>query len=702
MFLRFALFAGGAMLMARTAAAAGPEFLDALYKLDAGLIGVQNSAGALVCPSKNPDQNKLHSRAGEGVYPLAVAFKHSQDAKYSDAAIKLGNWLITTQDGAGFWSEDWPDAGWNGTTADQLISLAGAYTMLKGKLSAGDDTKWKASITKSANWIAANFPMGNINYQPTGAVALIFAENAIGGTNATWENKAKSLMGLVVGGINSDKLITGEGKGIDLGYNIAQSIGYITLYGLLTKNNTYVDQGVQTLTSHSRFMYPNGAMDNSWGTRSYKWMLESGSKTAPGIEFTFALLADKNPKFNRAAQLAVKFLTDNFIDADNHVVYGPHAIKHATSNPPCIYPTFARAQSLALAVEYGPDVSASEPIFAETKNWSLYYPTAKTGMIRTDKIMATVTAYDGIDQYGRGSVARGGSLTNVWFEGYGPLGFLQTSSQTDYNRQEPRHMPDEGSGLLPLTSRIESGTNRNLYDENATLAIAAEAGGYKATASGALKSSAGAASGVTFTWIHHFAATSYTQEVTVSNSNNVQIVEPFVNNPGNTYALAGDSAFRITTKEGGVWELRVLSSTTGFTLAAGENAARYWCPFPGLEAYPLTLKLASKAGAQTIKYSIGQVTASGVLPGAEHAYADVHFRVSADRRIVLNYDLAHPGRVKVSLSSVDGKKIADLATGASARSGALEYDAGRLPPGIYFFHLEVDGKSSLKKTFTIF
>lgn len=698
MFSRFMI---GAALAAQASFGLGQEWLDALYKLDAGLIATQNSAGALVCPSKNPDQNKLHSRAGEAVYPIAVAYKHTQDQKYADAAIKLGNWLITTQNSAGFWSEDWPDdTGWKGTSADQLISLAGAYPMVKDKLSAGDDTKWKASITKCANWIQANFPMGNINYQPTGAVALIFAELALGGKNSAWESKASLLMGMVTGGINSDKLITGEGQGIDLGYNIAQSIGYITLYGILMKNQTNIDQGVQTLTSHARFMYPNGAMDNSWGTRSYKWMLESGSKTAPGIEFTFSLLADKDPKFARGAELALKFLTENFIDADNHVVYGPHAVKHASSNPPCIYPSFARAQSVALAIEYGPAPATPAPIPSEGKNWSFYLSTAKTGMIRTDKVMVTATAYDAVGQYGRESVPRGGSLTNVWFEGYGPLGFLQTSSQNIYTRQEPRHMPDEGTTLLPLTPRIESGSYANLFDDKATLAIASEAGGYKATASGTLKDKGGAASGTTFTWVHHIAAASIQQEATVSSSNNVQIIEPFVNNPGNNYALAGDSAFRITTKDGGVWELRVNSSTTGFTLAAGENAARYWCPFPGLEAYPLTIKLTAKAGSQTIKYTISQVTASAVAPRAERG--DLSFAVSADRRLTVRYRFGAAAGATLTLSSANGRKLANIPLAVSGETAAASYDASALPSGVYLLNFEAKGLPSQRKLFTLF
>jgi hypothetical protein len=334
-------------------------------------------------------------------------------------------------------------------------------------------------------------------------------------------------------------------------------------------------------------------------------MLESGTKTAPGIEFSFGLLADKDPAFSRGAQLSVDFLNRFYIGDKNLIMYGPNAAQHATSNPPCLYSTFARAQSLATAVEYAPDAAAPGTMPSEAADWRQYFPSAKTGLVRTAKLMATVTAYDGIGQYSRAEVARGGSITNLWFEGYGKLGFLLTSSQSTYTREEAMHMPTEGA-LLPLTERIErTGPPwyANLFDEKAILALAADGAGTKATSTGALKDANGASSGVTFTWIHRFAAESWTGEVTVSSAQGVRIVEPFVDLPGNVYALAGDSVFRITVADGSQYELKVTSSSGPFTLASGEDKAKYWSPFPGLQCHPLAIKLGG-TGTQTVAYAI--------------------------------------------------------------------------------------------------
>src|SRR4030095_16364917 len=69
------------------------QYLKTLYELTDLLLTTQiddaddDNDGALVSPSTNPEPMPIHSRAAEAVYPLAVAFKHSQDEKYATAAV---------------------------------------------------------------------------------------------------------------------------------------------------------------------------------------------------------------------------------------------------------------------------------------------------------------------------------------------------------------------------------------------------------------------------------------------------------------------------------------------------------------------------------------------------------------------------------------------------------------------------------------
>ena len=496
------------------------RYLDALIPLVDQLLSTQITNpddpdyGALISPSTNPQPNPRHSRAAEAVYPFAVAFKHTQDAKYRAAAILLGNWLVSIQQDDGTWGESWPGHdGWNGTTADQLISLAGALDLLKQDLKPADRQAWETAITKAADFSVDRFPgTSNINYTPTGAMGLVLAYRAVENPKALWLEKAESLIAHVVSKVNEDNLITGEGKGVDLGYNIAQTIGFIAWYGILQNSPETVDFAASVLKTHMYFMYPNGAMDNSWGTRSFKWMLESGSKTAPGVHFTFGLLVDKDPTILRGAELALDWLENHSLDAENRVVYGPHAYQHDNSNPPSNYPTFARAQSIATAVEYAPEATQIAPIPAEQTNWVKYFPTTQTAVLRTERVMATLSSYANNLRYPLETAVRGGSATVVWFDGYGPNGFLQLSSPTQYRRIEKKHMP-EGIDPLPLTPRIETTSGSyytNLFDPDADLKVAQSPEGIEVISMGALRSKEGDI-GSSFAWTHSFDKDSYSK-----------------------------------------------------------------------------------------------------------------------------------------------------------------------------------------------
>lgn len=574
--------------------------------------------GALVCPSVNPENHPLHSRAAEAVYPFAVAWKVTGNQKYRDAAIKLGNWLISIQETtgkkAGGWSEVWPDPqqkGWFGTTTDQLISMAGAYPILKPFLSPAEIEKWNSSMLKAADFVMQNFPVkSNINYNPTAAATLVLAYQNVDKPQKIWLVKADSLMNIyTLPSIDRQNLLTGEGMGVDEGYNMAQSIGYIALYAILTKDRHIKQKAADLLKEHYLFVYPNGSVDNSWGTRSFKWNYESGTKTAPGVYFSFALLADLNPRFNAAGLKCLEYLNKECIH-NGFITYGPHADKHTSSSPPCNYSTFARAQSLALAIEYGAKPTTTAKFPALENNWFKFFPDINVAVVRTEKIMATVSAYGEIRRYSRPSVCRGGSITNLWMEGFGKNGYMETSSTSDYQRIEAQHMPIEGD-LLPLTPRIEFTSDgsafANIWEDKGSMSAEKDGNQIKVSVSGQMKSIKGAPSEVSYKLTHRFYADYLTKEITVSGQSQAfRIVEPIVNDPGTTLRLKNDSTVNIKT---GIteWELRVTGSTVPFHISLGTDASKYWCPFPGVEAYQVIISFNTQSKAtQTITISLGK------------------------------------------------------------------------------------------------
>jgi hypothetical protein len=600
-------------------------YVSTLLKLCNTLINTQISDtadpdhGALVCPSKNPDSQKIHSRAAEAMYPLAIAFKHTGNVRYKDAAIKLGNWLVSIQEISGEkiggWSEDWPDPeqkNWYGTTTDQLISLAGAYSILKPFLSKSERSTWNFSMEKAADFIVRLFPIGgNINYSPTGAATLLLTHSVSDKPKMEWLLKADTLMIMnTLPFIDRTNLLTGEGMGIDGGYNIAQSIGYIALYGILKKDEHVRKVAADLLVEQFRFVYPNGSVDNSWGTRSFKWLYESGTKTAPGVYFSFALLADMDPRFNTAGLKCLDYLNQSSIE-NGWITYGPHAGNHETSSPPCNYSTFARAQSLALAAEYGRKPLGNEPFPAQELNWYRFFPSLNLTLVRTKHIMATISAYGAIGRYKRAAVSRGGSITNLWFEGFGKNGFLQSSSTGSYQRLEQRHMPIEKE-LLPLTPRIEFGSDStyfsNIFEEQGKMTSEKKKDHFYVRTDGKMRNISGLSSNIDYTLVNMIYDDHLCKEYSVNGGAQAfQIVEPIVCDKDTRFRLKNDSTVLITNSQKTVWELRILNSTVPYTLSLGIKAEQYWSPFPGVDAFPILIKFNTNSKVtQSIKILIGK------------------------------------------------------------------------------------------------
>jgi len=593
------------LLWSGTAAARDARPLAVLRQLCDTLVAAQVTDprspdyGALVCPSRNPQAHPLHSRAAEAAYPLALAYRETGDTRYRDAALRLAAWLFPKQQPSGAWGEDWPrHDGWTGTTYDQLISLAGAYPLLAPHLDARARARWLQAIRAAAAFTAANPPIANINYHPTGAVALELASRVIADPPPRWRARAGELIDLTLAAENPDHLLVGEGQGVDLGYNLAQSIGYLALYGLLTHDDALRHRAAGLLRAHAAFVYPNGSVDNSWGTRSFKWTYESGTKTAPGVYFTFALLADLEARAGELGARCLDYLVRENLAA-GLVTYGPHAARHASTSPPCLYSTFTRAQSLALALEFAPAVAPVDLVAPATLGPSVrFFPTVNVAVVRTARLMATVSAYGAIARYGRELVSRGGSLTNLWIDGFGRRGFAQTSSVTRYQRPEPAHMPIEGD-LLALTPRIEcvidGVTYTNLFEADGTMSVRREGDAVAVSVTGRLRDAAGRPGDVdvAFTLTHRFFADRLVKrfELRAATDCAIRLVEPFVDEPGTAFALPTPAAAEIRPPAGPAWKL----TARGATLRAGADRERYWCPFPAVECYPLVADVSLRA-----------------------------------------------------------------------------------------------------------
>jgi hypothetical protein len=265
--------------------------------------------GGIWCPA----DKVVHGRVGDTIYPFFYLANKTKDSKYIDAAVLLFRWMerrVSQPDGS--WLNDPVKNSWKGITVFGAIALAEAVKN-HGELM---DTQFKADVTgrlkRAGDFIYNNFTIdyGNINYPVTASYGLSLLGELL--DVAQFKTRGRDLAHQALNFISKkDGFLYGEGdpyyqvskKGcfsVDLGYNVEESLPALVMYGRLTSDEEVLEAVTRSLQTHLEFMLPDGGWDNSWGTRNYKWTYW-GSRTSDGCQTAYALLANRDARFYKAA-----------------------------------------------------------------------------------------------------------------------------------------------------------------------------------------------------------------------------------------------------------------------------------------------------------------------------------------------------------------------------------------------------------------
>jgi hypothetical protein len=181
------------------------------------------------------------------------------------------------------------------------------------------------------------------------------------------------------------------------------------------------------------FMLPDGAWDNSWGTRNYKWTWW-GSRTSDGCHPAYVLLADYDPRFAEVARRNLELMS---ACTHNGMLYGgPDYFAHG--DQPCVHHTFTHAKALATVLDRGAGaaITASAPLPRDEAYGVKHFPEIATSLVALGEWRATVTDYDWeyVEhvQAGGGSGAghaSGGALSLLYHRRLGPI---LAASMTEY------------------------------------------------------------------------------------------------------------------------------------------------------------------------------------------------------------------------------------------------------------------------------
>jgi hypothetical protein len=450
--------------------------------------------GALRCPACGV----LHGRCHDALYPMMHLAHATGESKYLDSAIKLQAWSDNVTLPTGEFTNDLDPASWKGITVFAMIALGDALHHHGQLLDDATRTRWRDRLARAAKFLDGWMRMdtGNINYPLTSSLAFTIAGDVLGEQH--YVDRGREFAHHALEYLTKNNLLFGENhpatvvtpKGcrpVDVGYNVEETLPALALYAMRTNDQPVLDAVVKSLATHMEFMLPDGAWDNSWGTRMFKWTWW-GSRTSDGCFPAYALLADRDARFAEVARRNLALMASCTYDG---LLYGgPHL--HLNGDRPCVHHTFTHAKSLATVLDsggpLGPAQDAPVKLPCDESHGVKTFDEIRTSLISIGPWRATVTDCDVVYYKGETGHPTGGALSLLYHSTLGPI---CVASMTQYALVEANNMQKHGDyPTMPLTPRVELNAAGEAYtslsDNSAQVDQQAGTGGVIFTASGAL------------------------------------------------------------------------------------------------------------------------------------------------------------------------------------------------------------------------
>ena len=429
--------------------------------------------GGLICPACHV----IHGRIADLVYPLTTLWAKAGDEKYLTAAKRLVDFTernLRRPDGS--YRNDLGN-NWKGITAFSALALGDTLLEFGGKLPAELREKWTAIFERLSDFSLRYFDTisPNINYFAGASAELALANKLLGKPEYHdkanhWEKYCRKRFdesGLFYVEIHGTDYISERGcRGIDMGYNLEESIPLLLRHAVLTGDAEKLEFYKKRTLDHFEFLLPDGAIDNSFGTRHNKWTYW-GSRTSDGLLEGLALVLDE-PVFARAAD-RVLTLWESCTHGD--LLSLPMAAE--AGEPTCLHHSFCHAKALAALVNspLTPADTDAAILPSESQRGVKAFQNGNLLTISVGGWRATFSAID-IACY-RGSDNSGGSMTLLWHEKTGPI---CASTMETYVPSEPLNMQylrssDSSPCMTPHLvvngkSTILDKSARLVYDKN--------------------------------------------------------------------------------------------------------------------------------------------------------------------------------------------------------------------------------------------
>ena len=415
------------------------EWCDRLIANQITELKDKNFYGGILCPACS----LIHGRIADSVYPFTLLYDKTCDEKYLTAAKRVIDWAEynVLREENGYFNDKLNS--WQGVSAFFAASLGDALLYHGECLDKETSNKWLAIFERTVEFVYDYFDRPTfhtvINYFAGECQLMALAYILLG--KEKYKEKAYEKAEFVKTFFTEDGLLSGEGPFdiktpkkcvcVDIGYNVEESLPALTVFAYLMKDEEYLKFCAEKFAIHLEFMMPDGAWDNSWGSRAYKWTYW-GSRTSDGAQSGLCILAKYDPVFAEAAQRNFELYETCSMDG---YLYGGRMYIEAGEEP-CTHHSFCHAKALAAMIDIGFEYTQKVTLPRELEYGVKSFPSVHVNLISKGDWRATISDDDAM-QPGNRKTSSGGSVTLLWNKKTGPV-FAATVPK--YERSEPLNM----------------------------------------------------------------------------------------------------------------------------------------------------------------------------------------------------------------------------------------------------------------------
>ena len=448
------------------------EWCDGLLRFQLDMPGSPEFDGGLLCPACR----MIHGRCAEAVYPLLCAADLTGEGRYLTAAKKLFRWGGNLLCGDGGLYND-ANSPWKGTTVFHAIALHDALAFHGRLLTADEKAAWEARLRVMGEWLFRNLAPGGtayLNYYAANACAMALLGRYFG--REDWFALSGELAAFCLKNVTENGLLFGEGRphgalspkgcaAVDMDYNAEETLPCLLRYAQTAGDGGALRKVRTLFRAQLDWMLPDGAWDESLGTRSFKWTYWGG-RTTDGCASALFYLGKDDPVFAEAALRRLSLLRRC---THNGLLYGGTDL-FALGEPPCVHHTFCRAKSPAAVLDGDIPGFPRTALPCETADGIFFYPELASCRLIRGGWIADITVNDFTNR--RGGHASGGALSLLWHKACGPVvavGMADYTVNEPFNQQQTRDTAAHRSPCPRIEAEIDGKRWAQHYDHVAQM-----------------------------------------------------------------------------------------------------------------------------------------------------------------------------------------------------------------------------------------